>query len=319
MTGAFPLVSIAMGTCNGEKFLRQQLDSIYAQTYPSIEVVVSDDRSVDGTVRILEEYRRRHGLAYSVNETRLGYPGNFARAASMCNGAYIAFSDQDDIFLPSKIETLVGEIGRYSLIYSDAALVDEKGAVFAPSYMRYVNHPMLTGKRFRELVFSCFIRGFQVLFTRELLHAALPMPDRVTHDDWFTILAAKLGGIRYLDRPLVHYRQHAGNVTGSLARFSAPRQFASVARNFGNRQANEDRRKGYRAIVEKLDSLCGNPAFDAAEKEFITEVATFYRNQVDSVIHWRSFLIALKNYRVIAPQKSIPIKAKFLAAALLHR
>src|SRR5688572_32515873 len=99
-----PLVSIAIATYNGEKFLRQQLDSIYAQSYPNIEVVVSDDRSTDATAGVLEEYRRRHGLAYGVNETRLGYPRNFERAASMCRGAYIAFADQDDIFLPHKIE-----------------------------------------------------------------------------------------------------------------------------------------------------------------------------------------------------------------------
>ncbi len=66
MTGAFPLVSVAMATYNGEKFLRQQLDSIYAQTYPNVEVVVSDDRSTDGTVAVLEEYRYSHGLAYAL-------------------------------------------------------------------------------------------------------------------------------------------------------------------------------------------------------------------------------------------------------------
>jgi glycosyltransferase involved in cell wall biosynthesis len=319
MTVAVPLVSVALATHNGEKFLRQQLNSIYAQTYPNVEVVVSDDRSTDGTVAILEEYRRSHGLAYRVNETNLGYPKNFEKAASLCNGAYIAFSDQDDIFLPDKIETLVHEIGGYSLIYSDATLIDEEGTVFAPSYMRYVNFPMLTGKPFKELVFSCFIRGFQVLFTRELLRAALPMPERVTHDDWFTILAAKRDGIKYLDRPLVHYRQHGRNVTGSLVRFSALREFAAVVRNFANRQANEGRKKYYGAILEKLDSLHASPVFDDGERQFIAAVSTYYRNQVDSVIHWRSFLIALRNFGVIAPQRSPMLKTKFLLASLIHQ
>lgn len=318
MTTSLPLVSIAAATYNGEKFLRQQLESIYAQTYRNIEVVVSDDCSTDGTVSILEEYRRTHGLTYRVNQANLGYPRNFENAASMCNGAYIAFSDQDDVFLHDKIETLVREIDGYSLIYADAALIDEHGAVFAPSYMRYVNFPMLTGKRFRELVFSCFIRGFQVLFTRDLLRAALPMPDRVTHDDWLTILAAKHNGIKYLDRPLVQYRQHGSNVTGSLARFSALREITGIVKNFANQRANEGRRESHRAVIEKLDSLHASPAFDDGEKEFIAEVSSFYRNQIDSIIHWRSFLIALKNYRVIVPQKSVARKSKFLVAALLH-
>ncbi len=318
MNRRFPLVSVAVATYNGQRFLRQQLDSIYAQTYPNIEVVAIDDHSSDETVAILERCRRARGLTYRINETNLGYPRNFEKAAHMCNGAYIAFSDQDDIFLPHKIETLVREIQGYSLIYSDAAIIDAAGAVLAPSYMRFVNFPMLTGKPFRELVFRCFIRGFQVLFERELLRAAPPMPDRVTHDDWFTILAAKHGGIKYLDEPLVRYRQHGANVTGSVTRFSLSREFAGTLRNLGNRRANQERRQTYRSMVEKLDSLRGSPAFDDGEKQFIAEVLRFYRDQIDSVVHWRSFLIALRNFRAVAPQRSIALKAKFLVSALLH-
>jgi glycosyltransferase involved in cell wall biosynthesis len=299
--------------------LKEQLDSIYRQTYQNIEVVVTDDCSQDKTVEILEHYRRRYGLKYYVNDANLGYAKNFEKAASLCSGDYIAFSDQDDIFLPNKIETLVREIGGYSLIYSDAALIDDEGTVFAPSYMRYVNFPMLTGRPFKELVFNSFIRGFQILFTRDMLRAALPMPDRVTHDDWFTILASKFDGIKYLDRPLVQYRQHGRNLTGSLGQHSALREFAGIFRNFSNQRANEARRNIYCAIIEKLDSLHGSPAFNDGEKEFINEISMFYRNQIDSAIHWRSFLIALKNHRVIVPQKSIAIKAKFIAAALLHQ
>lgn len=312
------LVSVVIATYNGERYLQQQLDSIYSQTYSNLEVVVTDDCSKDKTVEILELYRNKYGLKYSINEENLGYVKNFERAASLCSGDYIAFCDQDDIFLPDKIETLVREIGEYSLIYSDATLIDCNGKEFAQSYMRYVNFPMLTGKPFRELLFSCFIRGFQMLFTRDLLRAALPMPDRVTHDDWFSILAAKRGGIRYLDRPLAQYRQHGRNVTGTLVQHSALKEFAGVVRNFGNHHANEARRKSYRAIIEKLDSLHGSPAFNDGEKEFIAEVSLFYRNQIDTFVHWRSFLIALKNYRAIAPRKSVAIKVKFLAAVLLH-
>ncbi len=281
-------------------------------------MVASDDGSADGTRRILEEYGRSHGLIYRVNDTNLGYPRNFERAASLCHGSYIAFADQDDVFLPHKIATLVGEIGGYSLIYSDATLIDATGAELAPSYMRFAGFPMLTGKPFRELVFSCFIRGFQVLLSSDLLRAAPPLPDLVTHDDWFTILAAKHGGIKYLDQALVRYRQHGRNLTGALRRFSALREFAGVVGNIANRRLNEDRRNHCRAVVRRLESLRGSPAFDASEREFIGEVSRFYRNQIDSVIHWESFVIALKNYGVIVPQKPIAAKAKFLLAALLH-
>lgn len=313
------LVSIAMATYNGEKYLRQQLDSIYKQTYKNIEVIVTDDCSSDKTTEILQEYRQLYGLKYYVNDINLGYAKNFERAASLCSGDLIAFSDQDDIFLPDKIEVLVREIGDYSLIYSDATLIDAEGKEYASSYMRYANHPMLTGKPFKEIVFRCFIRGFQIMFNRDLLRVALPMPNHVTHDDWFTILAAKRGGIKYLDLSLVQYRQHGRNVTGTLARHSSLWEFLGVIRNLGNQQANECRRNCYNAIIEKLDSLNESRAFNENEKGFIAEVAMFYRNQIDSVLHWKSFLIALKNYSVIVPQKSISLKVKFLAAALMHQ
>ena len=111
-------ISIAMATCNGGKYLREQLDSIYAQTRVPDEVVVSDDCSGDDTVRILEEYRRSHGLRYSVNETRLGVNGNFGNAIRNCTGDFIALSDQDDVWLESKVEKLharLREIGTAGL------------------------------------------------------------------------------------------------------------------------------------------------------------------------------------------------------------
>ena len=118
-----PLVSVAMATYNGEPFLREQLDSIYNQTYKNIQVLVTDDCSDDKTVHILEEYKIRYGLQYYVNDKTLGAVRNFERALSFCKGEYIALSDQDDIWFREKIDNLVNEIGDCSLIFSDAKLM----------------------------------------------------------------------------------------------------------------------------------------------------------------------------------------------------
>ncbi len=109
------LISIAMATYNGEKYLKDQLDSIYNQTYKNIEVIVTDDCSIDKIVEILEQYARFHGLKYTVNEENLG----FVKVISLCGGEYIALADQDDIWEKNKIEILVNEIGSNLLIHSD--------------------------------------------------------------------------------------------------------------------------------------------------------------------------------------------------------
>ena len=81
-----PLISIPLATYNGERFLREQLDSIYAQSRCNIEVIASDDYSSDGTVAILEEYRQSHGLRYEVNGENLGFIRNFEKLLTCCGG-----------------------------------------------------------------------------------------------------------------------------------------------------------------------------------------------------------------------------------------
>lgn len=97
-------ISVALATYNGSRYLRQQLDSLYAQIRRPDEVVVSDDGSTDGTLDILEEYHKNYNLHYSINPGPHGVNNNFYRAISLCTMDYIAICDQDDIWLPEKID-----------------------------------------------------------------------------------------------------------------------------------------------------------------------------------------------------------------------
>lgn len=106
-----PLISIALATYNGEKYLEDQLNSIYTQTYKNIEVAVTDDCSTDKTVEILEQYSKSHGLKYFVNTENLGFVKNFEKAISLCEGDFIALSDQDDVWEKDEIGILVNKIG----------------------------------------------------------------------------------------------------------------------------------------------------------------------------------------------------------------
>jgi len=123
------LISFALATYNGSKYLKEQLDSFYNQTYKNFEVIVVDDVSTDDTVKILEQYKRKYGLIYFVNSTNLGVTKNFEKAISMCSGEYIALADQDDIWLPKKLEILHKNIGDSSLIYSNACIINENSEI----------------------------------------------------------------------------------------------------------------------------------------------------------------------------------------------
>ena len=112
-------VSVVMTTYNGEKFVLAQLESIVAQTYPIFEIIIQDDCSTDNTWNILESYSKNYSnIKIYRNKTNICLPFNFLSAFEKATGDFIAPSDQDDIWLPNKIEQLICNIGDKNLIFS---------------------------------------------------------------------------------------------------------------------------------------------------------------------------------------------------------
>jgi glycosyltransferase involved in cell wall biosynthesis len=206
------LVSIAMATYNGEKYLREQLDSIYNQTYKNMEVVVCDDCSTDGTAEILEKYKQEYGLKYYINEKNLGFAKNFEKATCLCKGEFIAFSDQDDIWHPEKIEILVKEIENYSLVRSDSELIDSEGKYLDGTYVKNMFKRMDIDKP--DKIFPIPVQGCSYLFKREILKKALPFSKHFSHDKSIADAAECENGIKFLDKCLFKYRLHDSNVVG---------------------------------------------------------------------------------------------------------
>ncbi len=214
-----PMIAVAMATYNGGRWLREQLDSIYAQTGVRLEVVVTDDGSTDDTVAILEEYRDRHGLRLIRNPERLGYKENFAAAMRACTAPLIALSDQDDVWEPGKLATLAAALGDDLLVHSDVVVVDTDGHVIAPSCRRRDFGP-LHGRVFMDrdyhiaslLTRNTLAQGCTMLFRRELLDIALPIPaNEPDHDLWLAFVAAAKGRVHYVDHAGVRWRIHGTN------------------------------------------------------------------------------------------------------------
>jgi glycosyltransferase involved in cell wall biosynthesis len=207
-------ISVVMATYNGEQFLRKQLNSILQQTLAPKEIIIVDDCSQDGTVAILKEYADRFSnIRFVLNEKNLGYIGNFEKGMKMAQGNFIALSDQDDIWVPSKLEKLYHGLGPHLLIYSDSELIDENDALLhkkmsdIKNQIAYDNCLMYT--------IGAWAPGHTFLFKKELLDRCIPFPTIVTHDLWIGYVATCYSPIQYLPEPLVQYRQHHYNAIGA--------------------------------------------------------------------------------------------------------
>ncbi len=215
-----PLVSVALATCNGARYLPAQLDSIYAQTHTPIEVVASDDCSDDDTPAILERYATSHGVRVLRNPRRLGIKRNFETALHHCRGRFIALADQDDVWYADKLERLLAcqrESG-VSLVYSDADLVDGVGRPLGARLRETLEVEYLRGRPRASLYLENWITGCTVLFDRQLLDSALPLPGGAHMHDWWLAFAATLAdGLDFVDAPLLGYRQHDSNQVGAHA------------------------------------------------------------------------------------------------------
>ena len=120
------LISIAMCTYNGERFLNEQISSILEQTYRNFELVIVNDNSKDNSINIIKEYQSKDNrIKLFQNNKNIGFLKNFEKAISLCRGDFIALSDQDDVWKKNKLEIFLKNINDNMLIYLDAILIDE--------------------------------------------------------------------------------------------------------------------------------------------------------------------------------------------------
>lgn len=225
-------ISVAMCTFNGAAYLREQLESIAAQTHRPCELIICDDASRDETGAIVAEFAAAapFPVHFHRNEFNLGSTKNFERAASLCEGDAIALSDQDDVWLPHKLAalSLVLEQDRsVGAVFSNAALVDQDlkpmGRDLWSSIPFTAEHRRMlaTGTMADLMLRHSFVTGATLMFRREFMRLAAPFPTEHRlhiHDRWIALLVAAVSELRALDEELVLYRQHDGQQIGATRR-----------------------------------------------------------------------------------------------------
>lgn len=195
-------VDVVMGTYNGEKYLREQLDSIVSQTYPIHRLIVQDDCSTDNTVAILREYAARYPfIELHINEKNVGYTRNFETAVKRSTADFVAISDQDDVWFPFKIERQVAAIGDCNLCTSAYTRSEDMDK----AYEVRLQHTL------KALMFGS-IPGHTMLLRREFAQLDGIWFDFVVYD-WGLLLTAYFVGdhaVAWVDEPLNWHRDHEG-------------------------------------------------------------------------------------------------------------
>jgi glycosyltransferase involved in cell wall biosynthesis len=225
-----PVVSVAMATYNGERFLPEMLESLAAQTHPPDELVVRDDASEDDTVAILHAFARRVPFRVEViaGGPRLGYAQNFIAASRACTGSVMFFADQDDSWRPPKLATVTQVLrrGQPMAVFHDFSLIDDQGTRQADSFYDLIAE--------RGIPPVAALKGCSMAVTRAFVDTWgwPPAESPVSHDFWVALLATAFGQRHNLAESLIDHRLHGGNASGWIPGASS-REFTRPGEDVG--------------------------------------------------------------------------------------
>ena len=203
--------SVCMAAYNGEKYIKEQIDSILRQIGDEDELIISDDGSEDSTVKIIESIDDDRIILLH-NTIRHGYTSNFENALNHASGDLILLSDQDDVWLPQKYETVKGLLAEYDFVVHDCKIIDQDLKILKESYFEEMNvKPGFLSQMIRMRYLGCCMA-----FGRSVLEMALPFPpntDLVEHDTWLASISELYFNCKKYDEPLLLYRRHGSNTS----------------------------------------------------------------------------------------------------------
>lgn len=289
------MISVAIATFNGDKYIKEQILSIVNQTLAASEIIISDDNSSDNTISIIEELMLDFPeIKLFKNYENLGVIKNFNKAIRLCSGDYIALCDQDDFWEPSKLETQFSLMKKYELFSSkpylivhDVTLVDSNLNVIDSSFLNYTG--LLSVKNsFKQLLVWNRNIGCSMFFNKRLKLILGDLGDNaLMHDHWISLIAVISGEIILLDHNCIKYRQHNHNVTKTIKRnlFDVLISFFYQDSSYLVKQINQAKEfyQSYDNVIKYSDRLV---------------LRRFIRLEQKSVIFRKCYVLILKIFNV---------------------
>ena len=205
-------VSVAMATYNGEKYIREQIESILINLKENDELVISDDGSKDATRSIIAEFQKIDKRVKIFDGPKNGVKQNFANAIQKCQGEYIFLSDQDDIWDKEKVEKVLNAFDKEkcTLVIHNCEIVNENLEKSGKTFFEFRN----SGKGILKNIWKNTYIGCCMAFKSEIKNRILPIPNDIEmHDQWIGVINERYGKSYFLDECLIKYRRHDSNVS----------------------------------------------------------------------------------------------------------
>lgn len=275
------MVTVLLATYNGEKYLEEQLNSLIEQTYTDFRIVIRDDGSSDNTNEIISRYSSVFPdkiIVCPYTEPTRSAAGNFFKLIEMYDDNYIMLCDQDDRWLPDKIEKTLSAMQtaeeKYGadtpiLVHTDLFVADEKLRVTANSFIKYQGLSS-DNTSLNRLLMQNSVTGCTTMFNRALKEKLFILP-KVTamHDWWLALIASAFGEIEFLNEPTILYRQHGNNEVGA-------KDYRSLSFLMGKLKNLKKTKETYKIISLQAEFLLKNYAelLDIKQKKLLEAVAT---------------------------------------------
>ncbi len=282
------MVTVLLAVYNGERYLAQQINSLLEQTVKDIKIIIRDDGSCDRSAEIISDFAKRYPEKISVIS---GAPtgsalGNFSQLVKSADDDYIMFCDQDDVWLPEKIEKTLSVMQTAEkqtpdtpiLVHSDVSVVDSNLHIVSPSFFEY-QRLYQDNVCLPRLLVQNYVTGCTVMINRALLDICGEIPDDCAmHDWWLALVAVIFGRIVCIDEPLMLYRQHGDNQVGAksshgmayirnkLATLDKVRTNYNITYTQARRLNERYRERMNRSQCEILDAYCLMPQKNKLQK-----------------------------------------------------
>lgn len=204
------MISVCIATYNGERYIRQQIESIVCQLNVDDEIIVSDDGSTDGTLDIVKGIGDKR-IKIIEGPGRKSPILNFECALKASKGDFIFLSDQDDVWKPDKVEICMKWLKTYHCVVSDAEVTDNRLKLLYPSLYDIMQ---VRQGRIYNTIWKNGYTGCCMAFRRNVLEASLPFPKNIPmHDIWIGNVAAYKYNVIFIPDRLIHFRRHENTIS----------------------------------------------------------------------------------------------------------